>query len=1037
MVDPTTEDTTASDKVLVEIPLGLRQSLEGGSCVLFVGAGIGRHLLRNGEGTPDGTALARSLAQDFKIDLSASPPSLPKVAQIVELRKGRPELDAYLQKRLCDLKPDEAFRWISTIRWKAIYTTNYDDGIEQAYAQTATPPQTPVPIALTSGLTTFDNRFQVPIYYLHGKACGAEKTRVIITENDYAEFRKQRQMMFEILKTEFATSPFLYIGYSNQDPNWAMLLEELRSEFYPSQLPQSYRVAPTTDALDEEILKSKNVDTIPCTYDDFQKSAAIALAGSTIPPDTLSRIQASVPLELLPAFEGNPAAVARLLNSWEYVNRAPYAEKPNTYDFYRGDKANWSLIAKGISFERDLEEEVYDSILDYATGSAKAPATRTVLAPAGYGTTTLLRKLAVRLVNDRAGHVFMHRESAPFLQGDIEFAASLFPDERPFFIIDNPADHQHDIYATIHRLRDIEKPALFLMGERLNEWRYARRGKAPGREFEIEPLSDPEISRLLDCLEANGELNALADLSSEFRIAAIKQNYQKELLVTLREATEGKAFDAILEDEFRSIPTDTARRFYLIVCCFYQHGALVRDNLLADMLKISLTDMYAEISEATAGVVVFEEIDPSYGHHAARARHRKIAAVVWERCTEPAERDGIILDALSRLNLNYRADAQAFENFIRSDRLVDSIRTLEDRIRFFEQACQKDPTSPYVRQHYARMLGRADQYSLALSQIDEGLKADSKIRVLHHTRGLILHQIAMKTESLEIARRRLAQSEDEFRYCINEAPKDEYAYQGLADLYVDWAQRVGDSAESTDYFAKAEEVIASGLKHVRVRDGLWLVSAKIQSLLGNEPKRMANLIKAASGPTDSIIPKYILGRAYREAGDPQASADLLRSVLEAHPDEYRICIEYALAMEALGESYPKCIAVLNLSTLYGFSDPKFIATLGGMLFLNGDFSDAKEVFDHSHKREFPAPEASRVNFRPRDPHNLTKPLEFIGRVTTVKTGYAFVSAQGYPPFFCPGSKFGRLLMRPNLMVQFEVVFNAKGPTMDNVRVAAS
>jgi hypothetical protein len=104
----------------------------------------------------------------------------------------------------------------------------------------------------------------------------------------------------------------------------------------------------------------------------------------------------------------------------------------------------------------------------------------------------------------------------------------------------------------------------------------------------------------------------------------------------------------------------------------------------------------------------------SGSHYAARARHRKIATVVWERCAEPGEREQIIVDALSNMNLNYRADVKAFENFIRSDRLVDSIRTLDNRIRFFEQACQKDPVSLYVRQHYARMLARSDQANLAL-----------------------------------------------------------------------------------------------------------------------------------------------------------------------------------------------------------------------------------------------------------------------------------------------------------------------------------
>jgi len=228
---------------------------------LFVGAGVGCHLEVDGSPIPDGRTLASDLATEFKIDVGGVT-DLAKISQIVELRKGRTELETFIRKRICNPAPDDTFCWISTVRWRAIFTTNYDNGIEEAYAQTSHPPQTPVPIAATSQLTSFDRRFQVPLYYLHGRLCPPEKPRIIITESDYAEFRKQRQMMFEVLKLEFATSAFLYIGYSNQDPNWKMLLEELRAEFYPAQLPSSYRVSPGIDPIDDEILKSKNVETI-------------------------------------------------------------------------------------------------------------------------------------------------------------------------------------------------------------------------------------------------------------------------------------------------------------------------------------------------------------------------------------------------------------------------------------------------------------------------------------------------------------------------------------------------------------------------------------------------------------------------------------------------------------------------------------------------------------------------------------------------------------------------------------------------------
>ena len=152
-------------------------------------------------------------------------------------------------------------------------------------------------------------------------------------------------MLFEFLKNQFATSPILYIGYSNRDPNWRSVLNEMVAEFYPSTPPVSYRIAPNTDLVEKELLKAKNVETINGTLQDFHDIAAIELTPSDIESDRLARAKASVPSDLIDTFEQHPAAVLRLINTWTYVNQAPFHEPPNSDDFLRGDRPNWGLVA--------------------------------------------------------------------------------------------------------------------------------------------------------------------------------------------------------------------------------------------------------------------------------------------------------------------------------------------------------------------------------------------------------------------------------------------------------------------------------------------------------------------------------------------------------------------------------------------------------------------------------------------------------------------------------------------------------------------
>jgi len=333
------------------------------------------------------------------------------------------------------------------------------------------------------------------------------------------------------------------------------------------------------------------------------------------------------------------------------------------------------------------------------------------------------------------------------------------------------------------------------------------------------------------------------------------------------------------------------------------------------------------------------------------------------------------------------------------------------------------------------MLIRGNKSELALSQINSALEKDPKAKVLYHTKGVILSKMVMEIESLDLARKRLIQSESQFRKGINISPKDHYSYQSLAQLYLGWAGRCQTPSEAADYIAKAEDSINNGLKNVRVRDGLWIESANIQKYLGNNPGHLRALERAVQETPGSIIARYLLGRVYRKECRFKNEADVLKPNILNHPDEYRSFVEYALALYNLGKPYKECIAILQQSTRYGYSDPRFIATLGGMLFMDGSFSEAEKVFEESIKRNFTASELNVIQFRPLDPVNLQSLYRIQGHVISVKAGYSWIESAGYPKaFLCPGSKYKGIMMRSRLKLTFEPAFNAKGSIANNPKL---
>jgi hypothetical protein len=132
----------------------------------------------------------------------------------------------------------------------------------------------------------------------------------------------------------------------------------------------------------------------------------------------------------------------------------------------------------------------------------------------------------------------------------------------------------------------------------------------------------------------------------------------------------------------------------------------------------------------------------------------------------------------------------------------------------------------------------------------------------------------------------------------------------------------------------------------------------------------------------------------------------------------------------LDEPYDKSIAVLRLATLHGYSDPRFIATLGGMLFLDGKFTEADEVFAKSLKLGLASAELHRIEFKPHEPCNPAKPMRLKGSVAAVKNSYAFIDVPGYPRVICPGGRWFGTPMRQGLGVEFEIVFSPKGALAD-------
>jgi tetratricopeptide (TPR) repeat protein len=1028
---------------MIKLPLGLRQVLESGDCVLFAGAGIGGHFKRpDGSKAPDGVELAQSLANHFKLNTTST--DLPKVAQLVEIRKSRAELDGFVKKALANLEPDEYIKWLTTFRWRGIFTTNYDVGLERAYALNPIPPQIAIPISATADLQHTDFTIQVPIFHLHGTPYNPSPSPMVITQTDYARYQDNRRMVWNLLKNECATSTFLYVGYSGRDPNWQLILDETSREFFPSEPPQGYRIDPYADEIDVELHKARKLETLVIDLPHFKALVDAELGDYRQEPDTVNRYKDKVPHDLRDHFIANPSAMLRFLNSWEYVNGVAFTQVPNIKDFLKGSKPNWGLMAQNRRFVRDVEEDLWDWVAEFATNPAARSAAIAVTGPAGYGITTILMGLAVKIVEERIGPVFILREGAEVQEGDVAYAATLFPDVPCYFFVDQAREHAGALQTALAQQKQTKTNCLFIAGERRNEWLTARtRPKA--EEFDVPPLSDPEIERLLDFLTAEKALGEMEHLDRKFQFQIVKNRHEKQLLVAMREATagEGVGFDVIIENEYRGIEQEHpaqslfAKELYLLVCCFYQHGVLIRDRLLEAVLSSPLHTLHQEVGAALEGLIEYTEINVTLGEYAARARHRIIAEIVWKKCGTQDKKEALLQTAMEKLNLYYRLDKVVFDKFVRSDEIVETFRTLEGKTKFFETACRNEPDNPFVLQHFARMLLRENKLSLALAQIDRAITKDKDktIRSLHHTRGLVLGEMALSENSLDLARKRMAQAEREFNFCISAKEKDDFGYSGLANLYLGWAKKTKSENDATEYLTKAESVISEALKIVTARTAHLIISAEIQRELGDQPARLGKLREAVSSNSASVIGRYLLARAYRQQGLPQKTIEVLEPVIKTEFREVRAYIEYTRAMLEVGESIKRCSATLMQCKLDGLSDPAFVGLYGGLLYMDGRYEEAKRLWEEAREHSFSPEERIRAQYEPRDPSDQSKKLRLSGTIDGVKSSYVFIKPDDGPTIISAITMIAGTLLQRGMKVTFEPSFSAKGSYAEHVQLA--
>ena len=244
---------------------------------------------------------------------------------------------------------------------------------------------------------------------------------------------------------------------------------------------------------------------------------------------------------------------------------------------------------------------------------------------------------------------------------------------------------------------------------------------------------------MIQKLEIAGQLGILAQQTQTERRQAFIRRADRQLLVALREATEGKRFDQIIQDEYSAIPEEAAQEAYLLICCVYQAKVTMRAGVLRRLTGVSFEDFQAKILTPAERVIIEDKED---GEAVYRARHPIVAQIVAQIVADykiPAavERLSIYRRIFESLDLGMTEDRLAYQRLSRSRELADSLMSYSLKAAFYKACRDANPSDAIAAQHWAIAAMDDRRFDTAQQQLNAARELDPRDRSIQHSWGML------------------------------------------------------------------------------------------------------------------------------------------------------------------------------------------------------------------------------------------------------------------------------------------------------------
>ena len=627
----------------------LIRAINRNQVTLFVGAGFST-LAKNrfGNSLPTGGQFAKLLWEFLEYKEEFDPNVLLSELYEALLTSGRPTslITDFLTSHLQAVDVPREYQAIARVFWSRIYTTNIDNLFESIYEQVRTPrldlrsyPHDELP-----DRDVMLDRIQA--VYLHGHL-PCNPSDVTFSISQYARRATPHDHLYDHFVRDYATKTTVFIGTALNEPLLWQYIELRRAKRpgVPEERPKSFLIAPAINAPKRQLLDAMNVVPVIGETSDFLRWLASKEAEIASKDDVL-RVTIPGLVELVrSASAGSEANLRAVQEFGRHFHTIPtdvaVAARERSL-FLMGASPKW----EDLLCQRDAPREITGTVVNEVQEILDASDERLYLFPllgsAGSGKSTLLRRIAIQLA--QAGHTCFLTNSEELARFEDIARALNQIGKRSILFFDNAETIVGFLPRLLGMLLTVEHPPVCLIACRTNDFdRMAPKipAEVQGHEFFVPLLSRTEIRSVLAVLDRENLLGQLKGMTPDQRVAEFESKSGKQILVAMREATSGKGFDEIIEDEFRTLTPEETKVLYLCVALATEAGYRLTIQEFVGCSRAGAADALAYLGRNLRDIVLRTGV----GDDLLMLRHRRIAEHVVHR-SAPRE---ILREAYHRL----------------------------------------------------------------------------------------------------------------------------------------------------------------------------------------------------------------------------------------------------------------------------------------------------------------------------------------------------------------------------------------------------